>query len=117
MRIRIEPIFESRNKIFMPLTKTFVGAKTPRRKAIKLGAIEINIENFYVRLNLDCTISKYERLCFSLKNNSIIDILRKKFQENKKPIRHRCGLVKCGGLMHFTVAQAQTTIYLFHYSR
>ncbi len=47
----------------MPLTKVFVGAKTPRRKAIKLGAIEINIENFYVRLNLDCTISKYERLC------------------------------------------------------
>lgn len=32
----------------MPLTKVFVGAKTPRRKAIKLGAIEINIENFYV---------------------------------------------------------------------
>ena len=27
------------------------GGKTPRRKAIKLGAIEINIENFYVRLN------------------------------------------------------------------
>ena len=89
----------------MPLTKTFVGAKTPRRKAIKLGAIEINIENFYVRLNLDCTISKYERLCFSLKNNSIIDILRKKFQENKKPIRHRCGLVKCGGLIVFIDAQ------------
>ena len=34
---------------------------------------------------------------FSLQNNKIIDILRKKFQENKKPIRHRCGLVKCGG--------------------
>ncbi len=47
----------------MPLTKAFVGAKTPQRKAIKLGAIEINIENFYVRLNLDCTIPKYERLC------------------------------------------------------
>lgn len=48
----------------MPLTKAFLCAKPPRRKAIKLGAIEINIENFYVRLNLDCTISKYERLCF-----------------------------------------------------
>lgn len=34
---------------------------------------------------------------FSLQNNKIIDILRKKFQENKKPIRHWCGLVKCGG--------------------
>ena len=34
---------------------------------------------------------------FSLQNNKIIDILSKKFQENKKPIRHRCGLVKCGG--------------------
>lgn len=67
------------------------------RKAIKLGAIEINIENFYVRLNLDCTISKYERLCFFAENNKIIDILRKKFQENKKPIRQWCGLVKCGG--------------------
>ena len=30
-------------------------------------------------------------------NNKIIDILSKKFQEKKKPIRHRCGLVKCGG--------------------
>ena len=34
---------------------------------------------------------------FSLQNNKIIDILRKKFQENKKPIRQWCGLVKCGG--------------------
>ena len=34
---------------------------------------------------------------FSLQNNKIIDILNKKIQENKKPIRHRCGLVKCGG--------------------
>ena len=45
MRIRIEPIFESKNKIFMPLTKVFVGAKTPRRKAIKLGAIKIVRKN------------------------------------------------------------------------
>ena len=34
---------------------------------------------------------------FSLQNNKIIDILNKKIQENKKPIRHWCGLVKCGG--------------------
>lgn len=88
----------------MPLTKTFVGAKTPRRKAIKLGAIEINIENFYVRLNLDCTISKDERLCLFVAKQKIIDILRKKFQENKKPIRHRCGLVKCGGRKRSAIA-------------
>ena len=75
-------------KIFMPLTKAFVGAKTPRRKAIKLGAIEINIENFYVRLNLDCTISKYERLCFSLQNNKIIDILSK----NSKKIKNQSAI-------------------------
>lgn len=56
----------------MPLTKAFVGAKTPRRKAIKLGAIEINIDNFYVRLNLDCTNSKYERLCFLLKIKAVL---------------------------------------------
>jgi len=37
----------------MPLTKAFVGAKTPRRKAIKLGAIEIDVElKLYARLNL-----------------------------------------------------------------
>ncbi len=35
----------------MPLTEDFVGAKTPRRKAMKRGAIEINTENYYVRLN------------------------------------------------------------------
>ena len=34
---------------------------------------------------------------FSLQNNKIIDILNKKIQENKKPIRQWCGLVKCGG--------------------
>lgn len=34
---------------------------------------------------------------FSLQNNKIIYILRKEFQENKKPIRQWCGLVKCGG--------------------
>ena len=81
----------------MPLTKAFVGAKTPRRKAIKLGAIEINIENFYVRLNCVAQFQNMKDCAFSLQNNKIIDILRKKFQENKKPIRHRCGLVKCGG--------------------
>lgn len=42
---------------------------------------------------------------FSLQNNKIIDILNKKIQENKKPIRHRCGLVKCGGLIVFIEAQ------------
>lgn len=49
----------------MPLTKAFVGAKTPRRKAIKLGAIKIDVElKLLCALKLDCTISKYERLCF-----------------------------------------------------
>lgn len=81
----------------MPLTKAFVGAKTPRRKAIKLGAIEINIENFYVRLNWIAQFQNMKDYAFSLQNNKIIDILRKKFQENKRPTRHWCGLVKCGG--------------------
>lgn len=35
MRIKFEPIFESKNKIFMPLTETFIGAKPPRRKEIE----------------------------------------------------------------------------------
>lgn len=36
----------------MPLTKAFVCAKPPRRKAIKLGAIEIAVElKLYARLN------------------------------------------------------------------
>lgn len=49
----------------MPLTKAFVGAKTPRRKAIKLGAIKIDVElKLLCALKLDYTISKYERLCF-----------------------------------------------------
>ena len=48
----------------MPLTKAFVGAKTPRRKAIKLGAIEIDVElKLLCALKFDCTISKYGRLC------------------------------------------------------
>lgn len=43
----------------MPLTKAFVGAKTPRRKAIKLGAIEIDVElKLLCALKLDCTTSK-----------------------------------------------------------
>lgn len=81
----------------MPLTKAFVGAKTPRRKAIKLGAIEINIENFYLRLNCIAQFQNMKNCAFSLQNNKIIDILNKIIQENKKPIRQRCGLVKCGG--------------------
>ena len=83
-------------KIFMQLTKAFVGAKTPRRKAIKLGAIEINIENFYVRSNCDTQLANMKSRVLS-PQNSFINILHKKIQENKKPIRHRCGLVKCGG--------------------
>lgn len=71
-------------KIFMPLTKAFVGAKTPQRKAIKLGAIEIDVELMLLcALKLGCTISKYERLCFLLQNNSIIDILHKKSKKIK----------------------------------
>ena len=71
------------------------GGKTPRRKAIKLGAIEINIESFYVRSNCDTQLVNIKsRVLFP--KNSFSDILNKKFQENKKPIRHRCGLVKCG---------------------
>lgn len=81
----------------MPLTKAFVGAKTPRRKAIKLGAIEINIEYFYVYLNWIAQLQNMKDCGFSLQNNKIIDILNKKIQENKKPIRQWCGLVKCGG--------------------
>ena len=65
----------------MPLTKAFVGAKTPRRKAMKLGAIEINIENFYVRLNWIAQFQNMKDCVFSLQNNKIIDILHKK---NKK---------------------------------
>ena len=70
-------------KIFMPLTKAFVGAKTPRRKAIKLGAIEINIENFYVRLNWVAQFQNMKDCSFSLQNNKIIDILRKKAKKIK----------------------------------
>lgn len=80
----------------MPLTKAFVGAKTPRRKAIKLGAIEINIENFYVRSNCDTQLVNMKSRVLP-QDNSFIDILHKKIQENKKPIRQWCGLVKCGG--------------------
>ena len=69
----------------MPLTKAFVGAKTPRRKAIKLGAIEIDVNwNFYTRLNWVAQFQNMKDCAFSLQNNKIIDILRKKFQENKK---------------------------------
>ena len=71
------------------------GVKTPRRKAIKLGAIEINIENFYVRSNCDTQLANMKSRVLS-PQNSFINILHKKIQENKKPIRHRCGLVKCG---------------------
>ncbi len=48
----------------MPLTNAFIGAKPPRRKAMKLGAIEIDVElKLLCVLKLDCTTSKYERLC------------------------------------------------------
>lgn len=49
----------------MPLTETFVGANPPCRKAIKLEAIEMDVElEFLCALKLDCTTSKYERLWF-----------------------------------------------------
>lgn len=68
----------------MPLTKAFLCANSPRRKAIKLGAIEIDVElKLLCALKLGCTISKYERLCFSLQSNSIIDILHKKSKKIK----------------------------------
>ena len=81
----------------MPLTKVFICAKPSPRKAMKLGAIEINIENFYVRSNCDTQLANKKDCVFYFKIIVLLIFWTKKIQENKKPIRHRCGLVKCGG--------------------